>query len=93
MDLVHGLVYIHIMIVNVHDAKTHFSAYLARVQLGEEIIVARAGKPVAKLVPLESKTTGKRKLGLYEGFKIPDSAFAPLTDQEMKDWEDGSVFP
>lgn len=38
--------------VNVHEAKTHFSRLLERVRLGEEIIVAKAGKPVARLVPL-----------------------------------------
>lgn len=40
-------------VVNVHEAKTHFSALLARVERGERITVARAGKPVARLVPVE----------------------------------------
>ena len=39
-------------IVNVHEAKTHFSKLLQRVRQGEEIIVAKAGKPVAKLLPI-----------------------------------------
>lgn len=38
--------------VNVHDAKTHFSKLLERVALGEEVVIARAGHPVAKLVPI-----------------------------------------
>jgi prevent-host-death family protein len=41
--------------VNVHEAKTHLSRLLERVEAGEEIVVARAGKPVAKLVPYEGK--------------------------------------
>lgn len=40
------------MEVNIHEAKTHFSRLLERVALGEEVIIAKAGKPVAKLVPL-----------------------------------------
>ena len=44
--------------VNVHEAKTHFSRLLARVERGERITVARAGKPVARLIPAERRTTG-----------------------------------
>jgi prevent-host-death family protein len=39
--------------VNVHEAKTHFSALLAKVQAGEEIVIAKAGRPIARLVPAE----------------------------------------
>ena len=45
-------------VVNVHEAKTHFSKLLARVERGERITVARAGKPVAKLVPAEIAPAG-----------------------------------
>lgn len=41
--------------VNVHDAKTHFSRLLARIAKGEEIVIAKAGKPVAKLVPYRTQ--------------------------------------
>ena len=44
-------------IVNVHEAKTHFSKLLARVEKGERITVARAGKPVARLVPAKPRTS------------------------------------
>lgn len=47
--------------VNVHEAKTHFSALLKKVEAGEEIVIAKAGKPVARLVPAEEP--GQRKLG------------------------------
>ena len=44
--------------VNVHEAKTHFSRLLARVENGERITVARAGKPVARLVPAHAAASG-----------------------------------
>jgi prevent-host-death family protein len=53
-------------IVNVHAAKTHLSRLLERVEAGEEITLARAGRPVARLVPLRTRTT-PRQLGLLRG--------------------------
>ncbi|MCI0636089.1 MAG: type II toxin-antitoxin system Phd/YefM family antitoxin [Actinobacteria bacterium] len=55
----------HLGTVNVHEAKTHLSRLLERVKHGEEIVIAKAGKPIAKLVPIEA--AGKRPLGLYKG--------------------------
>lgn len=46
------------MVVNIHEAKTHFSKLLARVEKGERITVARAGKPIAKLIPAERPSSG-----------------------------------
>ena len=54
------------MTINVHEAKTQFSKLLARVSTGEEIVSAKAGKPVARLVPITEKR-GHRPLGLYKG--------------------------
>ena len=54
------------MQVNVHEAKTNFSRLLQRALEGEEITIAKAGVPVARLVPVEP-SEGKRKLGLYSG--------------------------
>ena len=62
--------------VNIHEAKTHFSKLLERVALGEEIIIARAGEPVAKLSPLTARKT--RTPGGAEGLDIPESFFDPL---------------
>jgi len=68
------------MEVNVHEAKTNFSKLLQRVALGEEIIIAKAGVPVARLVPVQSKPS-KRPLGLYRGqIWIADDFDAPLPD-------------
>jgi prevent-host-death family protein len=63
--------------VNIHEAKTHLSQLLVRVAQGEEIIIARAGKPVARLVPVESKS--RRVLGQDRGlFEVPEDFNAPL---------------
>lgn len=69
--------------VNIHEAKTHLSKLLARVSAGEEIVIAKAGKPVAKLVPVTEKR-GERPLGLYKGqiWMAPDFD-APLPDETL----------
>jgi prevent-host-death family protein len=76
--------------INVHDAKTHFSKLLDRAHAGEEIILAKAGKPYAKLVPIE-KAAIKRKRkpgGLKLNGSIPDAVwFDPLPDEELELWE------
>ena len=65
--------------VNVHEAKTQLSKLLARVAAGEEIVIARAGKPVARLVPVEQKQK-RRVLGLDAGkdFWMADDFDGPL---------------
>ena len=52
--------------VNVHDAKTHLSRLLQRVEAGEEIVIGRAGRPVARLVPIGPART-RRKAGAWRG--------------------------
>jgi prevent-host-death family protein len=60
--------------INIHEAKTHFSRLIERASNGETLIIAKAGKPVAKIVPLEEPTPKpKRRLGGLEGqIKVPD---------------------
>lgn len=70
-------------VVNVHEAKTHLSRLLERVKNGEEIILAKAGKPYARLVPLVPKT---RELGFLDG-TVPDSFFEPLPEDELDAWQ------
>ena len=63
--------------VNVHEAKTQLSKLLRRVSAGEEIVIARSGKPVAKLVPVDEPP--KRVFGVDRGlFEVPDDFDAPL---------------
>ncbi len=70
--------------VNVHDAKTHFSKLLSRAHIGEEIIIAKAGEPYAKLVPLEP--VKKRTAGIAKG-AVTKAFFEPLTDDELATWQ------
>ena len=55
------------MQVNIHEAKTHLSRLLERAAAGEEIIIGKAGKPVARLVPYTEPKAPKRKPGGWEG--------------------------
>jgi prevent-host-death family protein len=73
--------------VNTHEAKTNLSRLLRRVALGEEIIIANRGVPVARLVPVRAKGA-VRKLGMYEGkFVVPDDFDAPLPDEILDAFE------
>jgi prevent-host-death family protein len=65
--------------VNMHEAKTHLSKLVERVEGGEEIVISRAGKPAAKLVPVPREKSGKRKLGAWEG-----KGFWMVSEEEMK---------
>ena len=69
-------------IINIHEAKTHLSKLLERVKNGEEIILAKAGKPYARLMPLARE---ERELGFVEG-TVPESFFEPLPDNELDAW-------
>lgn len=73
--------------VDVHQAKAELSKLIERAEAGEEIIIAGAGKPAARLVPL-SKAGGRRRLGLLDGkFKIPDHFNAPLPESVLRAFE------
>jgi len=73
--------------VNVHEAKTHLSRLLARVARGEEVVIARAGKPVARLVPA-AKPAGVRRLGQDKGkVLIADDFDVPLPDDLLAAFE------
>lgn len=64
--------------VNIHAAKTHLSKLLTEVAAGKEVVIARAGKPVAKLVPIEPKPK-RRPLGVLRGKVWVDPAWDPVT--------------
>ena len=74
-------------IVNIHEAKTHLSRLLEDVAAGGEVVIARAGKPVARLVPVLAGVKPK-KLGLLRGrIKVPDDFNVPLSPGELADFE------
>ncbi|MFO1429068.1 MAG: type II toxin-antitoxin system Phd/YefM family antitoxin [Candidatus Competibacteraceae bacterium] len=71
----------------IHDAKTQFSKLIELTQAGEEFIIAKAGKPVARLIPI-SKEPRKRQLGLLDGaIQVPDDFNAPLPDDVLATFE------
>jgi prevent-host-death family protein len=75
--------------VNIHEAKTHLSRLIEEVREGGEIVIARAGRPVAKLVAITPQRK-KRTLGLLAGqLTIPDDFDAPLPDDILADFEGG----
>jgi prevent-host-death family protein len=69
-------------IVNIHDAKTHLSELLAQALAGDEVIIAKANKPLIRLVPLEPPKK-KRVAGLHkgEGFCLSDDFDEPFPDE------------
>jgi len=73
--------------VNIHEAKTNLSKLLARVSAGEEVIIARAGKPIARLVPITERPQ-KRVPGSAKGrvFISPDFD-APLPESVLEAFE------
>lgn len=79
--------------VNMHEAKTHLSKLVERVEGGEEIVISRAGKPAARLVPVDVKKPGRRKLGIWEGCGVTVEDFDAI-DTEIERLIDASeIFP
>lgn len=72
---------------SVHGAKTHFSRLIEAALAGEEVIIARGNVPTAKLVPLETRSSG-RKFGVLKGkFKVGPEFFDPLDDTDLDTWD------
>jgi prevent-host-death family protein len=75
-----------VKVVNVHQAKTHLSRLLAEVAEGQEIVIAKSGRPVARLIPVEAKAP--RRLGMDAGLvTIAEDFDAPLPDSVLEDFE------
>ncbi len=80
--------------LNMHEAKTHLSRYIARVEAGEKILLCRRNEPIAEIRPVPSARKKPRPIGLDRGkFEIPDSFFDPLPDEFIDAFENGPVFP
>jgi len=81
--------------INIAEAKAKLSELVARAEAGEEVIIARAGKPSVTLRPVETKpSTGKRRLGIWAHLgklKDPDLFIGP--DPETEAWVDAPIFP
>jgi prevent-host-death family protein len=74
-------------LMNIHEAKTHFSRLVERVEAGEEILIGRAGRPVARLVPLKARTA-PRTPGLWRG-RVRIAADFDATDDSVLDAFEG----
>jgi prevent-host-death family protein len=73
--------------VTVHAAKTNLSKLLARVEAGEEIVIARGRTPIARLTPIHASPT-KRQFGAFKGVvTVGPAFFEPMTDAELAEWE------
>jgi prevent-host-death family protein len=74
--------------VNIHAAKTQLSRLLDAVASGEEVVIARAGKPVARLVPFQDGNRPRRQLGTLAGkFTVPDDFDGPLPDDVQAEFD------
>ena len=72
--------------LNIHAAKTHLSRLIEDVAGGEEVVIAKAGKPVARLVPIGK--AGKRTLGVLKGrLRVPRNFDTPLPDEMIAAFE------
>ena len=74
-------------VVTIHQAKTHLSRLIQRASGGEEVIIARGSKPVARLVPI-GEVKGKRQPGSLKGkLVVGHEFFEPLPVDELSAWE------
>jgi prevent-host-death family protein len=80
--------------VNLHEAKTHLSRLVDAAAKGEEIVIAKAGKPMARLVPLRPSVRKERKPGALKGkIWIAENFDAPMTAEEQSVWTENPIFP
>lgn len=79
--------------INIHEAKTHLSRLIEKAEAGEEIIIAKAGKPVAKLVPLHSSPS-PRSLGMFKGqLNVPEDFDVALPEDVAIQFQSGAIEP
>lgn len=73
--------------VNMHDAKTHLSSLIEKAVNGEEVVIARAGKPMVRLVPVDQVETGRRFGAMKGNASVDERFFEPLPEDELAAWE------
>jgi prevent-host-death family protein len=73
--------------VTIHTAKTTLSQLLARVEAGEEVVLARGKNPIAKIVPLKAPRKGRQFGALRGSISVCPEFFEPLPEQELTSWE------
>jgi prevent-host-death family protein len=74
--------------LNIHEAKTHLSKYLAKLKAGERILLCKRNHPVAEITPLSETPIRPRPIGLAKDrFSVPRSFFDPLPDELLRAFE------
>ena len=74
--------------LNIHEAKTHLSKYLAKLKAGDRILLCKRNKPIAKITPLPEVPVRPRPIGLAKGqFTVPRSFFEPLPEELLRAFE------
>jgi len=83
------------MQVNMHEAKTHLSRLVERAAAGEEIVIAKAGKPVAKLVPVNGSQLQPRTPGAWKGklWLAEDWDSDEVNEEIARDFYESEIFP
>ena len=73
--------------LNIHEAKTHLSKYLARLKKGEVIVLCRRNVPIAEIRPLQDQAKQQRPIGLARGrFEVPPEFYEPLPEELRRAW-------
>ncbi len=82
-------------LVNVHQAKTHLSRLMDEAHAGETIVLAKAGKPWARLMPLAPQPARRMpgRLRSLGPLGRPDALLEPMAPEDLAAWEDGSMMP
>ncbi len=74
--------------INIHEAKTHLSRHLKRIESGETVVICRRNVPIAEIRPLPGKFKGRRPMGGAKGmFRVPPSFFRPLPESLLASLE------
>lgn len=74
--------------INVHEAKTHLSRYLAKLAPGETLLVCKRNVPIAEIRRLPAQRAAKRPIGLAKAvFQVPRSFLEPLPEEELTGWD------
>jgi prevent-host-death family protein len=74
-------------VVNIHEAKTHLSKFVDEAAAGREVIIAKAGRKIARLVPIQVKPRPKKLGGLKGRIKVPDDFNTPLESSVIAAFE------
>jgi len=71
---------------NMHYAKTHFSELVKRALAGDQVVIAKSGKPLVELVPFKEKNAGRKPGSAKGSFQMAEDFDTPLSPDELEDW-------